>query len=83
LAYQVVLVRRVREQLHNAPPQLRGLVAGAVALLRADPSVGTAAFPFLRGPDYTTIIFPEARGFLDYHIVEDRQLVVLLDLTWP
>jgi len=29
------------------------------------------------------VVFPERRGFLDYHIVEEQQLVVLVDLTWP
>jgi hypothetical protein len=83
LAYRIVLARRLHEQLRDAPPELRGYVAGVVALLRTDPSVGTAAFPVVRGPDYHTIVFPQRRGFLDYHIVEEQRLVVLVDLTWP
>jgi hypothetical protein len=83
LAYQVVVARRVREQLRGAAPELRGYVAGVVALLRADPSVGTAAFPVVRGPAYRTVVFPEGRAFLDYQVVEERRLVVLVDLTWP
>jgi hypothetical protein len=83
LAYQVVLARRVGEQLRDAPPQLRGYAAGVVALLRTDPSAGTAAFPVIRGGEYHTIVFPDGRGFLDYRIVEDRRLVVLVDLSWP
>jgi len=83
LAYQVVLARRVREQLSDAPPELRGYVAGVVALLRTDPSVGTAAFTVVGGPTYTTIVFPDRRGFLDYHVFEERRMVVLVDLAWP
>jgi hypothetical protein len=83
LAYQVLLARRVREQLRDAPAELRGFVAGVVTLLRTDPSVGTAAFRVVRGPEYHTVVFPDGRGFLDYHIVEAQRLVVLVDLTWP
>jgi hypothetical protein len=73
----------VREQLRSAPPELRGYVAGVVALLRADPTVGTAAFPMVRGPAYRTVVFPEGHAFLDYQVVEQQRLVVLVDLTWP
>jgi hypothetical protein len=83
LAYQVVVARSVHEQLRGAAPELRGYVVGVVALLRADPSVGTAAFPVVRGPAYRTVVLPEGRGFLDYQVVEQRRLVVLVDLTWP
>jgi hypothetical protein len=83
LAYQVALARRVAEQLRDAPPELRGYVAGVVALLRTDPSVGTAAFPVLVGPEYNTIVFPDRRGFLDFYVVAERRLVVLVDLAWP
>jgi hypothetical protein len=83
LAYQVVVARRVREQLRGVPPEVRGYVAGVVALLRTDPSGGTAAFPVVGGAAYQTIVLPEGRGFLDYHVVEQRRLVVLVDLTWP
>jgi hypothetical protein len=37
----------------------------------------------LGGPRYQMVVFPEGRGFLDYHVVEERQVVVLVDLTWP
>jgi hypothetical protein len=83
LAYQVVLACRVGEQLRDAPPELLGYVVGVVALLRTDPSVGTAAFPVIRGPEYNTIVFPDGRGVLDYHVVEERRLVVVVDLAWP
>jgi hypothetical protein len=66
----------IREQLRSAPPELRGYVAGVVALLRADPSIGTAAFPVVSGPAYRTVVFPEGRAFLDYQVVEERRLVV-------
>jgi hypothetical protein len=83
LAYQVVVAHSVREQLRSAPPELRGYVAGVVALLRADPTVGTAAFPVVRGAAYRTVVFPEGRAFLDYQVFEQQRLVVLVDLTWP
>ena len=82
-AYQVVLARRVAAQLREAPPELRGDVAGVVALLRTDPSVGTAAFRVIRDPESNTIVFPDGRGFLGYHVFEERRLVVLVDLAWP
>jgi len=83
LAYQVVVAHSVREQLCGVPPEVRGYVAGVVALLRTDPSVGTAAFTVVGGPAYQTVVLPEGRGFLDYQVVEERRLVVLVDLTWP
>ena len=82
LAYQVVLARRSASS-SATPPELRGYVAGVVALLRTDPSVGTAAFFVIDGPEYSTIVFPDGCGFLDYHVVEERRLVVLVDLAWP
>lgn len=47
------------------------------------PSAGTAAFPMVPGPAYRTVVFAEGRGFLDYQVVEERRLVVLVDLSWP
>ena len=79
----VVVAHSVHQQLRRAPPELRGYIAGVVALLRADPSVGTAAFPVVRGPAYRTVVFAEGGGFLDYQVVEKRRLVVLVDLSWP
>ena len=83
MACQVLLARRVGEQLRDVPPQRRGYLAGIVTLLRVDPSVGTAAFPVVAGPNYHTVVFPDGRGLLDYAVVEERRLVVLVDLTWP
>ncbi len=77
-----MVARSVREQL-LAAPELRGYVAGVVALLRADPSVGTAAFPVVGGPGYRTVVLPEGRGFLDYQVVEERRLVVAPARRWP
>jgi hypothetical protein len=34
------------------------------------------------GEDYRTITFASGRGFLDYEVFEDRQLVVIDELTW-
>jgi hypothetical protein len=82
LAYRVRLDPRVQLQLREAPAQLQGFVAGIVAFLRTDPISVTAAFPVIVGDDYRTIVFADGRGFLDYEVFEDRQLVVIDELTW-
>jgi hypothetical protein len=82
LAYRVRLTDRVRLQLHDAPPQLQGFVAGIIAFLQADPSAASVAFPVMTGEDYRTIVFADGRGFLDYQVFEDRKLVVIDELTW-
>jgi hypothetical protein len=82
LTYRVRLDEHARLQLHDAPPQLQGFVAGIVAILRVDPVSATAAFPVVVGDDFRTIIFDRGRGFLDYEVFEDRQLVVIDELTW-
>jgi hypothetical protein len=67
----------------RSPAEVPENCSHSSTVISTDPSVGTAAFPVVRGPDYHTVVFPERRGFLDYHIVEAQQLVVLVDLTWP
>jgi len=32
--------------------------------------------------DFRTIVFADGRGFLDYQVFKDRQLVVIDELTW-
>jgi hypothetical protein len=78
----VLAARRVREQLRDAPPELRGYVDGIVAFLRVDPAAATVAFVIVGGTDYKTIIFAEGRGFLGCHVFEQQRVVVLVDLTW-
>ena len=80
MAYQVILARRVLEQLRDAPPELQGYVDGVVAFLRADPTATSVAFTFVGGPDYNTISFPDGRGFLGYHVLEAERVVLLVDL---
>jgi hypothetical protein len=82
LTYPVIAARSVREQLAAAPPQLRGYVDGVVALLRVDPTAASAAFPIVGGEDFKTIVFADGRGFLDYHVFEEQQVIVLVSLTW-
>jgi hypothetical protein len=82
LAYRVRLDPHVQSQLRDAPPQLQGFVAGIIAFLRTDPTSATAAFPVIAGEDFRTIVFADGRGFLDYEVFEDRQLVVIDELTW-
>jgi hypothetical protein len=62
LAYRVVVDRKVRDQLRNAPELLRGYVAGTVALLRVDPTSASLAFTIVREGDLWTIVFPAGRG---------------------
>jgi hypothetical protein len=82
LTYRVLAGRRVRDQLEDAPPELRGYVDGVVAFLRVDPAAASVAFILVGGSDYKTIVFGEGRGFLDYHVFEEQRVVVLVDLTW-
>ena len=82
MAYRVRLDPQVQPQLRDAPPQLQGFVAGIIAFLRTDPTSATAAFPVIVGEDFRTIVFADGRGFLDYQVFEDRQLVVIDELTW-
>jgi hypothetical protein len=57
-------------------------VDGVTAFLRVDPAAASAAFVLVGGSDYKTILSAEGRGFLDYHVFEEQQVVVLVDLTW-
>ena len=82
MAYRVRLDPRVQLQLRDAPPQLQGFVAGIIAFLRTDPTSASAAFPVIAHDDFRTIIFANGRGCLDYEVFEDRQLVVIDELTW-
>jgi hypothetical protein len=82
LSYRVRLAERARRQLHDAPPQLQGLVAGVIAFLQVDPSATSVAFPVIVGDDYRTIVFADGHGFLDYQVFEKQRLVVIDELTW-
>jgi hypothetical protein len=44
LTYRVLTARKVREQLKDAPPELRGYVDDVVALLRVEPTAASVAF---------------------------------------
>ena len=80
--YEVVLTRRVRDQLEDAPPILRGYVAGMVAVLRVDPMAASSVFHIRRTGDAWTATFGAGLGFLTYWVLEPERIVVLLDLTW-
>lgn len=47
-----------------------------------DPSAAGVAFPVIVGEDYRTTVFADGRGFLDFEVFEDRELVVIDELTW-
>jgi hypothetical protein len=80
--YEVVLTRRVRDQLDDAPPVLRGYVAGMVAVLRVDPTAASRVFHIRRTGDAWTATFGAGLGFLTYRVLEPERIVVLLDLAW-
>jgi hypothetical protein len=82
LAYRVIARRIVRDQLRDAPPLLRGYVAGAIALLRVDPTSASLAFTIVDEGDFRTLIFPSGLGFLRYELIEEEQVVLLVHLTW-
>jgi hypothetical protein len=82
LTYRVLTARKVREQLKDAPPELRGYVDGVVAFLRVEPTAASVAFLVIGGDEYKTIVFAEGRGFLDYQVFEEQRVVVLVDLAW-
>jgi hypothetical protein len=83
LAYDVIVGRKVRQQLEDAPDLLRGYVAGTVAFLRVDPTSASAAFTVIREQELGVIVYPSGLGFLRYRVYDQFQLVVLVDLTWP
>jgi hypothetical protein len=83
LAYDVIVGRKVRQQLEDAPDLLRGYVAGTVAFLRVDPTSARAAFTVIREQELWVIVYPSGLGFLRYRVYDQFQLVVLVDLTWP
>jgi hypothetical protein len=81
--YQVLVTQQVRQRLRGAPPMLVGSVAGIIAVLRVDPTEASMIFRRRRlaGGGWT-VTFGAAQGLLTYWVVQARQLVVLLDLTW-
>jgi hypothetical protein len=83
LVYRVILDEHVRAQLRDAPAQLQGYIDGIIAFLRTDPSTASVAFPVIAGEHYRTIVFADGRGFLDYRVFEDRQVVVVVNLCYP
>lgn len=81
--YEIVPSNRVRQQLHHAPPILRGYQAGITAILRIDP---TAASTMLHirptEGDAWTATYGAGQGFVTYRVIESQRLVVLLDWVW-
>jgi len=72
--YRVVILQAARDQLRDAPPLLLGYVDGVLAVLRVDPDAATAAFDVLVSAD--------GRGFLDFRVQEERQVIFVYDVTW-
>jgi hypothetical protein len=81
--YQVLVSRRVHQQLRGAPPLLAGSVAGILAVLRVDPIEASMIFGRRRLGDAGWMVsFGAAGGLLTYWVLEVERIVVLLDLTW-
>ena len=74
MPYRVVILQTARDQLRDAPPLLLGYVDGVLAVLRVDPDAATAAFDVLVSAD--------GRGFLDFRVQEERQVIFVYDVTW-
>jgi hypothetical protein len=82
-AHRIILTRRARQHLRDAPPTLQGYVIGITAVLRVDPTIASAAFQIRQvDDDAWTATFGAGRGFLTYWVVQDQRAVVLLDWTW-
>jgi hypothetical protein len=81
--YQVLVTRRVHQQLRQAPPLLAGSVAGMIAVLRVDPTEASMIFRRRLGDAGWMVSFGAAGGLLTYWVLPDERIVVLLDLTWP
>jgi hypothetical protein len=81
-SYRVLVIPSVLAQLRDAPPQLQGLCVGIVAFLRVDPATVNVAFPVIAGPEFRTVVFDGGRAFLDYEVLEEYRVVILLDFVW-
>ena len=77
-----IVAHGVTLSLGTAVAPDRAFLREIVAFLRVDPTSATAAFPVIRGDDYRTIVFADGRGFLDYEVFEDLQVVIIDKLTW-
>ncbi len=83
MPYRVVVRRTARDQLRGAPPLLLGYVDGILAVLRVDPDAATAAFDVRISDDgLREAIFAGGRGFLDFRVSEEQQVIFVYDLTW-
>ena len=82
MAYRVIATQAVRDQLRGAPPELQGYVAGVVAVLRVDPIAVSQAFETRVDDDVRTALLAGGRGFINYWVIERRQVVILLNVSW-
>ena len=81
--YQVLVTRRVHQQLRGAPPLVAGSVAGILAVLRVDPTEASMIFRRRRVDHGGWVVtFGAAGGLLTYWVLPAERIVVLLDLTW-
>jgi hypothetical protein len=81
--YRVLISRAARDQLRGAPPLLLGYVDGILAVLRVDPDAATAAFDIrISSNGLREALFAGGRGFLDFRVSEEQQVVFVYDVTW-
>lgn len=80
--YDTVVTHDLREQLHGAPPGVRGWVMGLAAALRVDPYAPSSMMRIDMVGDAQTAVFAGGRGVLTYQVLGARRLLVLLDLRW-
>jgi hypothetical protein len=81
--HKVVLTCRVRQQFQAAPPILQAHLIGITAILRTDPTAGSAFLEIRKAGDETWVAtFMAGRGCLTYWVIAAQRIVVLLDLVW-
>ena len=83
MLYRVVVLRAARDQLRGAPPILQGYVDGVLAVLRVDPQAATTAFEVrITDEELREAIFAGGRGIIGYWLLESRQVVAVVHVTW-
>jgi hypothetical protein len=77
------MLRAARDQLRGASPILQGYVDGILAVLRVDPQAATTAFEVrIIDEEFREAIFAGGRGIIGYWLLESRQVVAVVYVTW-